>query len=206
MAKRLASFTLIELLIVVAIIGILAAIAVPNFLNAQIRAKIARVESDQRSFGMAIEMYRLDNNDYPYIDVVAVNKFGGNSPLENRWKALTTPIAYINGFPVDPFGDSDVRGGLSWVEQSSGSWKYKTYDIWIAKPGLSHWGWLSTAIQALDLSDSTRYYFASQGPDGRPEADFNSAGLSFNASNGLTSRGDIYFAGPGNITSANRGR
>jgi len=58
-------FTLIELLIVVAIIAILAAIAVPNFLEAQTRAKVARVKNDQRSLATAIETYYLDNNTYP---------------------------------------------------------------------------------------------------------------------------------------------
>src|SRR5690349_9257970 len=59
------AFTLIELLIVVAIIAILAAIAVPNFLEAQTRAKVSRVKSDQRSLATAIESYRVDNNEYP---------------------------------------------------------------------------------------------------------------------------------------------
>lgn len=58
-------FTLIELLIVVAIIAILAAIAVPNFLEAQTRSKVSRVKADMRTIATGLEIYRLDNNDYP---------------------------------------------------------------------------------------------------------------------------------------------
>jgi type II secretion system protein G len=101
-AGRRAGFTLIELLIVVAIIGILAAIAVPNFLNAQTRAKVSRVYSDLRALGNAIEMYRVDNNTYP-----------GGAEFWNgtkwwtkhtyRFHVLTTPIAYMTTVPIDPF-------------------------------------------------------------------------------------------------------
>nr|HQH74561.1 prepilin-type N-terminal cleavage/methylation domain-containing protein [bacterium] len=62
--KTSLGFTLIELLIVVAIIGILAAIAVPNFMNARIRANIARVRADQKSISTALELYHMDNNCY----------------------------------------------------------------------------------------------------------------------------------------------
>ena len=55
-------FTLIELLIVVAIIGIIAAIAIPNLLNAIDRGKQKRTMADLRSVGTAIESYSIDNN------------------------------------------------------------------------------------------------------------------------------------------------
>ncbi|MFH1742052.1 MAG: prepilin-type N-terminal cleavage/methylation domain-containing protein [bacterium] len=55
-------FTLIELLIVVAIIGILAAIAVPNFMNARVRAKVSKAVSEEKTLAEACFMYALDNN------------------------------------------------------------------------------------------------------------------------------------------------
>ncbi len=58
-------FTLIELLIVVAIIGIIAAIAIPNLLNAIDRGKQKRTMADMRSIATAIESYSVDNNFYP---------------------------------------------------------------------------------------------------------------------------------------------
>ncbi len=91
-------FTLIELLIVVAIIGILAAIAVPNFLNAQTKASLARVKSDLRAVETALEMYHLDNNAYPYPVTRPANR------LINVFE-LTTPVAYMTniGAMDDPF-------------------------------------------------------------------------------------------------------
>ncbi|HOJ59411.1 MAG TPA: prepilin-type N-terminal cleavage/methylation domain-containing protein, partial [bacterium] len=90
------SFTLIELLIVVAIIGILAAIAVPNFLESQTRAKVARVKEDLRSLGMAAEMYLLDHGQYPpHLEQPSCNEI----PYHRRYAFFTTPVAYIHAIP-----------------------------------------------------------------------------------------------------------
>lgn len=96
------AFTLIELLIVVAIIGILAAIAVPNFLQAQLRAKVARVYADLRSMKTAIEMYHMDHNGYPpscSLEVVDGVQF--------RAGEIFHPVRYASTVPVDPFNTQE---------------------------------------------------------------------------------------------------
>src|SRR5687767_11253654 len=90
------AFTLIELLIVVAIIAILAAIAVPNFLEAQTRAKVSRARADMRTEATALEMYRLDSNMYPRpFDAFhqTANFFTRGGWHEHIPSTLTTPIS-----------------------------------------------------------------------------------------------------------------
>ncbi len=127
------AFTLIELLIVVAIIAILAAIAVPNFLEAQTRSKVSRVKADQRTLLTAIESYAVDNNVPPPAagevsglarpgfvgDLVNIN--GQNASGVMGWW-ISTPIAYITtAWLPDPF----VTGKTSDIE----TFTYQTY-VW----------------------------------------------------------------------------
>jgi prepilin-type N-terminal cleavage/methylation domain-containing protein len=116
------AFTLIELLIVVAIIAILAAIAVPNFLEAQTRSKVSRVQADMRSIATGLEAYRVDYSKYPivieaayrtnnyqgaaqYMSFISVNQ---NNALITM-TTLTTPIAYLTSIPGDPFIDKNKQ-------------------------------------------------------------------------------------------------
>ncbi|MGI6455416.1 MAG: type II secretion system protein [bacterium] len=90
------AFTLIELATVMTIIGILAAIAVPNFLNASVRAKVARSQAEQEVLLWALESYQLDHNAYP------LNQTAGTAD-GIALSRLTTPIPYMSQVPGDIF-------------------------------------------------------------------------------------------------------
>ena len=109
------AFTLIELLIVVAIIAILAAIAVPNFLEAQVRSKVSRTKADMRSLAIALEAYAVDNNNYPVPDGPTLQLPHGLGSVSTftiyKGAGMTTPIAYITSIPNDPFGPGHFLGG-----------------------------------------------------------------------------------------------
>ncbi len=104
-------FTLIELLIVVAIIGVLAAIAIPNFLQAQTRAKMSACMSQMRTLATAVETYCVDYTLYPPYGRITpadvVEYPATQNAMTDRMSfigtVITTPIPYITRIPLDPF-------------------------------------------------------------------------------------------------------
>lgn len=185
MAKQNA-FTLIELLIVVAIIGILAAIAVPNFMNAQIRAKIARAQSDLKAMSTAIEMYAMDNNNYP--DSCTLEQLG---EVQFRAGEIWAPVAYSNIAPIDPFNKQEGSRNSSFAKDEY---------FYINKGPC---GWFDSAIkmvveQVKQCPRNPAYIMASQGPDDLSDLQAANTRYAFqyDASNGLRSVGDILVFGP----------
>lgn len=192
MRRSTSAFTLIELLIVVAIIGILAAIAVPNFLNAQTRATISRCMADIKAIANALEMYHSDRNNYP--------EGRGNWAIFGLNK-LTTPIAYIATVPQDPFApkDNSLRAtGYGYIPETIPNYTYfydpnPTGDLTkaISRDYLFRKGVMKDPTAA---PPRIMHLYQIRGLGPNKQGDYS---MAYDASNGLVSPGDISYHGPG---------
>ena len=204
MRNRL-GFTLIELLIVVAIIGILAAIAVPNFLNAQVRAKVARAESEMKGLQTALESFFVDNNSYPPMDSDRIRARRQYKNLEvptidvahiaigarmDRRIYLTTPVAYINNIPYDPF-----NGDGKSVSYNYGSNGQSYYIMTSYGPDQGD-GLAGINNGRLDERDYTGARFTDNRRAAVRKGNWYLSQLVYDASNGTSSTGDILRVGP----------
>ena len=88
-------FTLIEVMVVVVILGILAAIVIPNIVDRPDQARLVKVRQDLRGIEAALELYRLDQQTYP--------------TTQGGLEALANPPAgqrrYLDRLPKDPWGE-----------------------------------------------------------------------------------------------------
>ncbi|HEY5790220.1 MAG TPA: type II secretion system major pseudopilin GspG [Gammaproteobacteria bacterium] len=94
-------FTLIEIMVVVVILGILAAIIVPRVLDRPDTARIVKARQDIRTLESALNLYRLDNYHYPSTEQgleALVTKPGGEPDARNYPQG-----GYIDRLPIDPW-------------------------------------------------------------------------------------------------------
>lgn len=127
-------FTLIELMVVVVILGILAAVVVPRVMDRPEQARVSAAQSNIQAIRSALDMYKLDNHAYPSTDqgLQALAELPATEPLPTNWNR------YMEKVPDDPWGkpflylqpgkhaDVDVfsagPNGRSGDEDDIGSW------------------------------------------------------------------------------------
>jgi len=112
MYGRRSAFTLVEVVIAFALVALLTAIAMPNYLRAQTRSKISQNRSDMRRIAAALEAYAIDNPGYPPPwEAGSTGSWGTflSPPFHARTPSLlTTPIAYLPALPEDPFREAEM--------------------------------------------------------------------------------------------------
>ena len=98
--RRAAGFTLIEIMVVLVIIGVLAALIAPNVLNRASDAKVQAAQTDVKSLMQALKLYKLDNQRYPTAaqGLESLVRKPSSGPDAPNWKP------YLDKLPPDPWG------------------------------------------------------------------------------------------------------
>ena len=96
-------FTLLEVMVVVVILGILAALVVPKIISRPDEARVLAAKQDIASLMQALKLYRLDNQRYPATEqgLQALVSLPSTAPIPSNWKAG----GYVERLPKDPWGN-----------------------------------------------------------------------------------------------------
>jgi general secretion pathway protein G len=97
-----AGLTLIEMIVVLAIIALIAALIVPNVIGRPDQARVTIARTDERTIAAALKIYRLDNGDYPTTEqgLAALVHRPTSAPVPANWSAK----GYLEQVPTDPWG------------------------------------------------------------------------------------------------------
>lgn len=190
------AFTYIELTLVGAIVAVLAAIAVPNFLEARIRAAVSRSKNDLALVKMGVEAYRLEQRRYPMNAVAGV-------PSPGDLVAITTPIAYMASLPRDFFttNESGKRGASRQTDDAATLNYYNAFQV-RGEAGLQFTGDENPLgggyIAGLlwGLGPATAYPLDPATSPTKISAEGVAELIAYDPTNGTTSRGDIYLRLP----------
>lgn len=100
-SRRMSGFTLIEVMVVVVILGILAAVLVPKVMDRPDEARIVKARQDIRALEASLNLYKLDNYEYPSTDqgLEALVTQPDIPPEAPHWKAG----GYVDRLPLDPW-------------------------------------------------------------------------------------------------------
>ncbi len=209
--SRLEAFTLIELLIVIAIILILISIALPNFLEAKVRAHVTKIRGEMHTLQIALESYRQDyEKKRTFVPSVPYIKNGGGiytsyplpyayrgfckvnvtvDDITVRWglSELTSPIQYLKNLPYASFTTLGSREGGNYNARPDAGSAYEPPYYFYKQYQV---GW----------RESKEWSLRDTGPD----QIFNNAWMTsiaeppmlYTPTNGTISRGDIILMGP----------
>jgi len=120
-SHKIKGFTLIEIMVVVVILGILAALVVPTIISRPDQAKITVTKNDINAISSSLEIYRLDNGFYPSTEqgIIALVYEPSDEPVPENWNE----DGYLKKLPKDPWG-------RPYQYESPGSHNPRSFDLY----------------------------------------------------------------------------